>query len=338
MPIALNGSSQYLQWLGNSHAAYPFSLFAWLKPSSTSSTMFAVASGRLGLDEWQSILASNSATIQASERKTGSSAQAALSGALVTNWKPCLVVYTTAANRKVYYDAASATDTANNAPTIASFDVFSIGKDPRTGQSSYWAGEIAEVACWGAALSAGDLATLAGGAAPETVQAGSLIDCWPLQTAGGLAGVNGRVLTATGSPVTGGAHPITRNTSQLAGSIALDDVVAAGTLASIPSSLTGTIALDDLAASGTLGQAPGTVTVPGLRNAARSLVASTSIANVLVIRIADRAVLASLGAQFTNGSGDLVLSGVAFVPGTPVMVLGFDASGANSFRRAVVVV
>lgn len=124
----------------------------------------------------------------------------------------------------------------------------------------------------------------------------------------------------------------------LSGSVTLDDLVAGGTLSVTPSSLTGSIALDDLVASGALGQAPGTITVPGLRNAATALVSNSNIANVLVIRISDRAILASLANQATNGSGDLVLSGVAFAPGTPVMVLGFDATGANSFRRAVVVV
>lgn len=69
--------------------------------------------------------------------------------------------------------------------------------------TDHWPGDIAEVAYWSAALTAGEAAALAVGASPSLIRPGSLVDYYPL-----LGGVNGRVRgTATNSGTVDAAHP-----------------------------------------------------------------------------------------------------------------------------------
>jgi hypothetical protein len=149
------------------------------------------------------------------------------------------------------------------------------------------------------------------------------------------AGMSGSValdnLVASGS--------MASTASEVSGGVTLDDAVAGGDILSSASALSGGPALDPLVASGSLGQAPGVLTVPQLKNWSGQLLISQLVENVVVIRMSDRAVVAAFTNQTTHAStGDLALSSVALVPGTLCMVVGFNADGSARFARPITVV
>jgi hypothetical protein len=127
--------------------------------------------------------------------------------------------------------------------------------------------------------------------------------------------------------------------STLSGGITLADLVAAGAFGiEPPSTLSGAITLGDIVAAGAFAMQPGTFTVPELRNWAGLLLMSQLVENVVVIRIADRALLAA----FTNltsdgGTGNLTGSSSALIPGTACLVVGFNADGSQRFARPVTI-
>jgi hypothetical protein len=119
---------------------------------------------------------------------------------------------------------------------------------------------------------------------------------------------------------------------------ALGALVAGGTLASVASAFAAGAILGPVSAGGALSIAPGVVTVPELRNWSGALLTSQLVENVVVIRISDRAVLASFTNQTTNGTtGNLSVSQVGLVPGTACLVVGFSADGSAAFTRAVTI-
>jgi hypothetical protein len=137
------------------------------------------------------------------------------------------------------------------------------------------------------------------------------------------------------APVVSAAFTVAAATSDLAGGVTLDDAVAAGDLGvNPPSALSGGVTLDDVLAAGGMGASVGVATVPELRNWAGILLTSQLVENVVVIRISDCALLAAFTSQTTHATtGDLVLSHAALVPGTLVMVVGFNVDGTQRFAR-----
>ena len=112
-------------------------------------------------------------------------------------------------DRALYVNGVSeATNSDNTSLDMSGADNFYIGRD-RTGR--YWDGAIAEAAAYNAALSAGEIASLAAGFSPLLVRPDALIGYWPL---GGAYSANdadtdivgGHALTDSGSP-TGEDHP-----------------------------------------------------------------------------------------------------------------------------------
>jgi hypothetical protein len=112
-------------------------------------------------------------------------------------------------SRALYVNGVSeATNSATHSIDMSGADNFYIGRD-RTGR--YWDGAIAEAAAYNAALSAGQISSLAAGVSPLLVRPDALIGYWPL---GGAYSANdadtdivgGHALTDSGSP-TGEDHP-----------------------------------------------------------------------------------------------------------------------------------
>jgi hypothetical protein len=121
--------------------------------------------------------------------------------------------------------------------------------------------------------------------------------------------------------------------SDLGGNVTLDDVSVAGGFQSVSGVLGGAVGLADVAVAGTLGAQPGVCTVPGLKNDGASLQTSVTVANVVVLRVSDRAIVLALVNQVSNAStGDLVISDASLVPGTSYLIVGWNSDGSQSFR------
>lgn len=338
MALAFTAAND-LAWAGGANAiasALPVTYFGWFKQTNNAADAFPFG-GSVGgsLGSYYSVFdVKNNNTSLAIYGWPGNGNSVSRSGNSLNSWQPAMVVF--ASNLiKVYYTSSdvsgSSAAPSNNSSYIGNNTSFNIG-------FLNTVGELAEVHIWRAALGDTEWASLKGGALPETIGSGYL-DGWTLQNAGDYTSIGGsRVLTPTGAGLGQTTHPITRvPPAVVSGGITLDDINPAGTLVSLPSTLSGGVTLDDIVAAGSLGAAPGTITVSGLRNASKQLMVNLNLDHLMVIRIADRQVLLSLANQALDGNGDLVRSNVALAPGTLVMVLGFDSSGANSFRRAVTV-
>jgi hypothetical protein len=97
-------------------------------------------------------------------------------------WHLAVVVSNGASDHRVYLDTSKATSTANAGATLSGINRTSIAGQVASGGNTGGGldGLVAHAAVWSVALSDSDVATLAGGAVPSTVQAGSCLAYWPL--------------------------------------------------------------------------------------------------------------------------------------------------------------
>lgn len=199
MSLQFNGSSSKLVLSSGSLAAlasYPCTIAAWIKPNSQSQgCVVGIAgpstSGYFGIaadDQWGIGMCGIAGNGAASWKD-----DAVLDSA---NWQLLVMVFTDANNRRCYYKSVGGhayTDNFNL--NMSGLNALEIGTRNNVG---WYSGLIAHVAVWTSALSGSDVASLAGGAVPSSVQSGTLLDYWALVTqASTHTGVNGRVLTAS---------------------------------------------------------------------------------------------------------------------------------------------
>lgn len=211
MPISFNGSTSKLVWSGDIGASqYPCTLFCWVKHATSATSGAVCGFGSTSNGNYEEMIFSSGTKVRVYYRtSSGASSYADSTTAEQTTWQPAMAVYETATSRKIYYSSgAVVADTASAGSAVAP-DRFVVGTRP-TSDSLYFAGEIAEVAVWSSALTQGDFDSMAAGAKPETISAGTLLECWPLETTSDLAGTVSRTLTAT-SVSAGGTHPIDRS-------------------------------------------------------------------------------------------------------------------------------
>jgi hypothetical protein len=253
MSVSFNGTSSKLVYGANVRSAYPFSMFCWIKPANATASMMVGGSGNTGGGQELAMQADGSIAgdpVKAFSRDGASSVVASSTSALdASAWQPALVVFTSTTSRTVYYaGGAAVTNTTNNSASPNLHNRFVIGTRPYT-DSIWFAGDIAEVAIWSDALTQSDFDALAAGDLPETVQAGSLIDAWPLLDNTDLTGVNARTFTAT-SVTNGATHPISRGGGGDTINCNLGSASATGYAASILAATTIACALGSADATG----------------------------------------------------------------------------------------
>lgn len=113
----------------------------------------------------------------------------------------------------------------------------------------------------------------------------------------------------------------------LTGDVALNAVVAAGSLASSSSDLSGNVVLDAALPAGTLGVAPGVLTLGPVHHPITGVRADgATLPWVSVTRLSDGQQVAILTAQTVNGSGNLVLTHGSIMPGVAYAGLLYDGS------------
>jgi hypothetical protein len=214
MSLTFNGSTSNLQFANKLITAYPFSMFAWVKPRTLNTDSFVFSQG--SADKAEEFDMYNNAAGAGKLRSYvahggGVGVIINSTSSMATTWQPALIVHNSATSCDVYYaGGAKVSGDTGKAPTFSLMTKFMIGA--RAGDASFaHDGEIAEVALWSSALAQADFDLLAAGSYPETVQAASLIDSWPLQTqASTHTGTKGTVLTNGASTTQGATHPFTR--------------------------------------------------------------------------------------------------------------------------------
>lgn len=115
-------------------------------------------------------------------------------------WQHAAAVFTTDTDRDVYINGGSKGSAAGTEVVAPSINRTGIGCLYRQSITYYMSGKIAEVAIWDIALTQAEIAQLAGGATPTTIQSGNLLAYWPLLSDGTDSSGNSKDLSASGAP------------------------------------------------------------------------------------------------------------------------------------------
>lgn len=213
MALTFNGTSAKLERAGALATAHPVTLFAWIKPTSNSTTRGVLSVGASGTTKYEALITVSGTTVRAQTGNSGgSSTNAAITG-LLTSWQPVLARFSAINSRAVGRGANTLVGGSSTIDSeISTHDLFRVGDWTSSASRIWFAGDIAEVAAWSIDLTQADYDALAAGALPETIQPGSLIDVWPCETQAStqVGIVSGLVLTATDTSQASD-HPITRS-------------------------------------------------------------------------------------------------------------------------------
>lgn len=244
MSVILNGSSQYLSVAQAVLTANPLTIAAWFKSTSQTAEQCIASVGVSGANTCLGRVKAHGATtgdpVQAETRTATLGSVAATTTAYTANtWHHACGVFTSNTSRDAFIDGGS--KGSSTVSRIGSADQFIVGAAGALGL--LFAGNIAHVAVWNIALSDGDVATLAAGADPQTIQAGNLVAYWTLSSDGSPT-VGALTLVATGSPTfDAGDDPISAYIDAEATIVGTGAIVATGETAETveaAASITGT--------------------------------------------------------------------------------------------------
>lgn len=207
MARGFSGSGQYLGFAGANVTAAPLTMACWFNLSVLAADCM-LSIGASGASNYFFLATNASGTAKCGCSPGGNAVTTATVG--VNAWHHCAGVFASATLRTVYLDGGnSATNTTSGTPT--GLNQIGIGQQWTTAHFLLWNGLLAECAIWNAALSAGEVAALAGGRLPRHVRPQSLQGYWPLwgllANEPDLSG-QGQTMTVTGA--TPGNHaPVT---------------------------------------------------------------------------------------------------------------------------------
>ena len=212
---------------------YPFTVSLWFKTTDNSldQCLWAEADEATNDECWAVHI--DGATHYLRGMTKHVSGSYAVKPTVVSNgvWHNALFVCSSSTHRSIYLDGnydAGSNDLADLTP--AGLDNCTVGELKRA--TSYWpmSGLIDEVTAWSVALSTGDIATVAGGADPSTIQAGSILGHWRLLgTASPEPEVSGGTgFTVNGTLVQGTQYPSFTTAIKGISCISAGDYVSAG--------------------------------------------------------------------------------------------------------------
>ena len=213
MSVVLNGSSQYLYRAEALVAAVPHTMVGWYKTDTLTVDQGIAFVGNNDSDEEYHVLAA--AGNQAGDYLTNNirDGDAALNEFANTAiaystgvWQHGAAVCTSTTSRDVYINGGSK-GSATTEGTVSITD-FAVGCLFRDSITWYFSGNVAEVAIWDIALTQSEIAQLAAGAAPTTIQSGNLKGYWDLLSDATDKSGNSKNLTAVGSPTYSADHPV----------------------------------------------------------------------------------------------------------------------------------
>lgn len=194
-----DGSNDYMEQASAVVSGLPCTICAWVKPDATTTDAIAAVGNGGGSSRIQADKDGTNFRAQ-SISTPGGVANFASSGAYdITSWQHVAAKFTSITSRQCFRNGVGGTvDTVSNSP--GSFTRTNIGTRFASGtRGAFFNGKIAHVAIWSIELSDAEIAQLAAGALPTTIQPGSLVYYVPLNTA--TATVN--TVTSTAQTVSG---------------------------------------------------------------------------------------------------------------------------------------
>lgn len=224
MAIAFNGTTGYLQWdVGGGSmpvTAYPYSFLCWFAETGGSGFRHA-AMIQSSANNWFATVGVNASDQANAQTYDGGAYQdMPFTGSPAPDATLRLVVgiFTSVSSSRVYFvdSTRTNTDTTTVTSRIASYDRITVGARNAGGTlMQYLTGDVAELHFYNAALSGGNVDSIAGGTKPEDIA--NWVDGWQLKTHTDLTSMGGRTLTLTGGVTTSGlGHPVTRSSQSQA--------------------------------------------------------------------------------------------------------------------------
>jgi hypothetical protein len=216
--IALNGSSQYLEFNTQVVSAFPFTLVCWVAQNASGSSQFVIAQQQSNGDRYAAAwLDANGTTKYGNLRNPGNSDNASKTSSPhpSASLQLMVAVFTSTTSRTVYFgDNTGATSTTSMTDDISNHDRITIGAwHYNSGAAGLFLnGAVTEAHIFNTALSSSDVTTLLT-TKPEEVA--GWVDGWILSSNSDLTSIGGtRTLTAVGSPTTASLTlPYTRTTT-----------------------------------------------------------------------------------------------------------------------------
>lgn len=208
MARSLNGSTQYLSNTAFASGAFPMTIVARFRTTTTGSFQRVATWMDSGANTMASILLNYpSAGSIANQVYNGSTnALPSVSGMSANTWHHAAVV-SESTQATVYLDGVQGTTASYMSPSFSSVDRFHLGYIPST---QYHSGLTCEVGVYSVALTAAEIGALSDGYTPLEIRPGSLVAYYPLGGHYGQLDVdrwkNRYDLTAGGSP-TWADHP-----------------------------------------------------------------------------------------------------------------------------------
>jgi hypothetical protein len=194
---------------------YPFTVMGWFKCASNPATngmeIFLIYnSGNSSLDNIGVSVQQTTAVLGGFVSTSGGSYHAVITGSSITAgaWHSFAYVGVSSTSRIIYLDGGSPATDTNGSTFGLSQNTTEIGAFIT---SACFDGSLAEICCWNAALTAGEVAAFNAGARAHQIRPASIVGYWPLDGLSSpepdLSG-SAHNMTLTGSPAQANGPPI----------------------------------------------------------------------------------------------------------------------------------
>ncbi len=172
-------SSQYLDVGSTPVTAAPLTLAAWFRTGLSTSVDRVLVGLFDGASNNWFFIEDYASDVDASIHDPPGQSDA-LAGTVTTNaWQHAAGVYASTTSHTAYLNGvAGTTNTTSRTPLTTTRIV--VGRGQPAAPFGYMNGDIADVAIWNVALSGAEVASLAAGASPASIQAGALVFYAPL--------------------------------------------------------------------------------------------------------------------------------------------------------------
>lgn len=289
MALTFDGTG-YLKYAGAIATAMPLTMFCHARKTGGGAAQAIMGTGRANAGDPYQIsleIVSGSVYPAATHRTPGSSRSSVGNTIFPSTFIPVTGLFPSTYTQLRY----KADGTLAPAETTARTDNLSLheqfiigaGNDLATPATKFFIGDVGEPALWSSILSSADNALLEGGALPETVSPGTLIDVWDLltfQPSGNYIGrVNGHVLVAFGGVTQAAAHPISRVVSDTTAPTLLSATVSNATPTVVTLAMSEAMDTGNVPAASAFPVAGHTVLSVGISGNTISLTCSTAFVN-----------------------------------------------------------
>ena len=184
MAYAFNGTTQFLSTASAPTTAAPLTIYGRFNSSSDASNQTLAAIANKTSDTNSFWMVAGGAQVDDPVRvitygTVSTSIADTTTGFLINTWFDAAGVFSAINNRTAYINGGSSV-TNTESQTPIGLNTFGIGVLNRLNIASYFSGGLAETAIWNAALTGGEVASLAKGFKPTRVRPQSLVFYAPL--------------------------------------------------------------------------------------------------------------------------------------------------------------